>query len=248
MGKLTNLVDEGHRIAQRILMDDAADRLARHLRQGTPFGYWRLGDGAIECMSGRRACTCDGEWYNQQMGSDVANAIDDISKDSAQLIGDWETAVNGSDPAHVDKWVKYFAKVPPRRTVHFEALLLNRQTRSLYDFYADVKADPRRKLVMGAEFNRPAAKMLNAEYLAVPLVDLYSCFAAVEKRLQDAEYDVLLFGAGIAGMLLAVGEWRKFPKRTYIHLGSALDPLFKGKTRSGQLSMAEARKFMGGLL
>ena len=67
-------------------------------------------------------------------------------------------------------------------------------------------------------------------------------------------FDVLLWAAGMAGTIPVVRLWEKFPSRTYINLGSAMDPLTrsatepKGYTRSGQLSHARAKEFFRELL
>ena len=70
------------------------------------------------------------------------------------------------------------------------------------------------------------------------------CIEHVAARIRAVHYDVLLFGAGLAGVIPIVDEWRRHPERTYIHMGSAFDPLFKGRTRSGQLSTYQARAFL----
>lgn len=216
------------------------------LASGKPFSYWRFGDGALETIYNRLGQSCDGERYRQDMGADILRAIGDLQQapgDTLVYFGDWASAVNGSAPKYVDVW-RELVKVPPDRLLHFEAVLLNRRTTELLDFYKAVKVDPRRKLIVGAEFNRPAGAMLGADYLAVPFVDLYQCIEHVAARIRAVHYDVLLFGAGLAGVIPIVDEWRRHPERTYIHMGSAFDPLFKGRTRSGQLSTYQARAFL----
>ena len=234
-------------------MDKSAHLLTELIKSETPFSFWRFGDGAIECMYYWQGVTCDGERYSREMGEKIRAAIkslhqmrDYCPEASAIYFGDWATATNGSAPNHVNIWRTVIA-APPEYLLHFEALLLNRQSHALHAFYRAVKQDRRRKLIVGAEFNRPAGELLNADYLAVPLHDLYECLPVIAKRIQERSYDVLLFGCGLAGVLPIVAEWQAHPERTYIHLGSALDPLHKGRTRSGQLGMLQARAFLGDL-
>jgi len=230
-------------------MDESAHLLAELIKSETPFSYWRFGDGAIECMYQQQGVTCDGERYREEMGLQLSAAMRSLSlHDALERVywGDWSTAVNGSLPNYVSVWRALVAP-DPEQLLHFEALLLNRQSHALHAFYRAVKQDRRRKLIVGAEFNRPAGELLNADYLAVPLHDLYECLPVVAKRIQERHYDVLLFGCGLAGVLPIVAEWQAHPERTFIHLGSALDPLHKGRTRSGQLGMLQARAFLGDL-
>jgi len=229
-------------------MDESAHLLTELIKAETPFSFWRFGDGAIECMYQQQGVTCDGERYSAAMGLQLHSAVRSL-RDAAEAwmyFGDWSTAVNGSLPNYVSLWRALVAP-DPGRLLHFEALLLNRQSHALHAFYRAVKQDRRRKLIVGAEFNRPAGELLNADYLAVPLHDLYECLPVIAKRIQERSYDVLLFGCGLAGVLPIVAEWQAHPERTYIHLGSALDPLHKGRTRSGQLGMLQARAFLGDL-
>jgi hypothetical protein len=228
--------------------DQSAAILTDRIRKQLPTAFWRIGDGALEGIYNRLGQTCDGERYREDMGRDLCKVIA-ILAEMAPLgyLGDWASATNGSKPRYVDTWVELLRPIEGR-LLNFEALLLNRRTFALIDFYRAVRADGRRKLIVGAEFNRRARTMLNAEYLPVPMVDLYAYVAMLRKQLRKASYDVLLFGAGLAGLIPIVEEWQAHPDRTYIHLGSALDPLFKGRTRMGQLDIAVARKFFAEML
>ena len=73
----------------------------------------------------------------------------------------------------------------------------------------------------------------------------------IDKIVSDIEVNrpgILLFGAGLAGLVAAVRYWVKNPDATCIHLGSGLDPLFHGKTRNGQLSQAKCRELFKEML
>ena len=71
----------------------------------------------------------------------------------------------------------------------------------------------------------------------------------ITEELMKFPFQILLYGAGMAGNIAAVKCWERFPDRTYINLGSALDPLFNAhQTRSQQLSHADARELFKELL
>lgn len=225
-------------------VDDSARLVTELIHNQQPFSFWRFGDGALNCVRGLQGATCDGEWYNPELGAALDNAM---HATRSQYQGDWETAVNGSAPQSVAEWKRWMQPTEDK-LLHFEALLLNRQSSALLAFYRAVKADKRRKLIVGAHFNRGAGELLNAEYLAVPLQDLWDCINVVAARIAERRYDVLLFGAGLAIVPTIAAEWVAHQERTYIHLGSAFDPYTKGRTRSGQLTSYQARTFLAELL
>ena len=232
-------------------MDGDCAILTQMLANRQAFSYWRFGDGALECMFNRLGKTADGEVYSEAMGADLRSAINALTRkrldNASVMIGDWATATNGSAPNYVDVWNGLFGDVPASRLVHFEALLLNRRSKELFEFYRAVKEDDRRKVILGAPDNVDALDMLRSAYVCAPIVP-YQRLDVLISTVAKIPFDVLLFGAGMAGLLVAFWFWQRHPERTYIHLGSALDPLWRGNTRGGQLSKASARDFLKELL
>lgn len=233
--------------------DQSAALLAAKIRAREPFFFLRYGDGALECIyntgSGR---TCDGERYSQALGQDLLDAWVDVVTCSASgvYVGDWLSAAFDSETErtrYADLYAALIGEDTPE-WLHFEALLLMRESATLVDFYRAVKEDPRRKLFMGPSGNADAAKMLGAEFLSTPMDHLHACAGYLSDELISSKFDVVLYGAGLAGNLPVVHCWKKFPERTYINLGSAMDPLFRGRTREQQISPERARELFKELL
>lgn len=166
-------------------------------------------------------------------------------------VGDWLSASFDAGSEHA-RYAQQYAELIGSGTpefIHFEALLLMRDSRALLDFYKAVKVDTRRKLYMGPLDNESAAKMLGAEFIPTPMRDLFRFSEVYSRALLDREFDILLYGAGMAGNLPVVKCWQQYPGRTYINLGSALDVLFQGhKTRRQQLTPVAARRLFQELL
>jgi hypothetical protein len=101
---------------------------------------------------------------------------------------------------------------------------------------------------MGPGWNREAADMLDADFLETPTRDLFRQVNFLTGQLTSRDFDILLYGAGMAGTIPAVASWWRFPDRTYINLGSAMDPLFYKRTRRQQLSHERARYLFRDLL
>lgn len=229
--------------------DQSAALLAGKIRRQEPFFFLRYGDGALECMSGAEGHTCDGEQYCPLLGLELLNTWRAVYRDRNTFVGDWLSASFDTKTIRAryeEQYRELIGDASPN-WLHFEALLLMRQSPALLDFYRAVKLDPRRKLFMGPAGNAGAAKMLGAEFLETPMSNLFTYTAELAKEL-DREFDVLLFGAGMAGNIPAVRCWERYPERTYISIGSAMDPLFRGRTRMQQLLPNRARMFFRELL
>ena len=231
--------------------DQSAAFLAEKVRRAEPFFFVRYGDGALECIYRQRGMTCDREEYSKPLGEALLNSWCALMMDPERVyVGDWlsasfDAASEGS--RYADLYSALMGEDRPN-FLHFEALLLMRESAALVDFYRVVKADSRRKLFMGPAGNAGAARLLGAEFLEVPMRGLFTCADALSEELIGREFDVLLYGAGMAGNVCAVRCWEKFPDRTYVNLGSAMDPLFRGRTRRQQLSRDRARLLFRELL
>jgi len=165
-------------------------------------------------------------------------------------VGDWLSAsfTPGADHARYAKQYAELIGDAKPEFLHFEALLLMRESQALIDFYKAVKADPRRKIYMGPLANKEAALMLGAKFLPTPMDSLFSYRDAYSKVLLHSDFDVLLYGSGMAGNIPVVACWEAYPEKTYINLGSALDPLGRGKSRQQQIAVDRAKKLFQELL
>ncbi len=216
--------------------------MAAHLRACDPFSFWRFGDGALECMAGKRGKTCDGEQYSADLSSVLNRVRLDMQRWTRPntYLGDWLTATFRNHlPTHAEEWSGFLGTWRPSMLA-WESLLLMRATPAIQDFYVAARADGRRKLYMGAPWACTVAQeRLGMRVLVLPTRDLWDCTAAISGQLDASDFDVLYFGGGMAGMCCAARHWLKHPERSYVHLGSALDPCSR-RTRSQQLTQGAA--------
>lgn len=231
--------------------DESAVLLADKIRRREHFSFFRFGDGLLELLTGRRGQTADHEQYSAELARDMQGCLRILlDKPDDLYLGDWMTA-SFSSPADREKWRPQWNALAhawhPAGWLHCEALLLMRETQALANFYRAVQDDTRRKLYMGPKGNAAAAKWLDAEFLEVPMSNLYRHTLALANILNGRDFDVLLFGAGMAGNIsvaMARANILK-PERTFISIGSALDPLFRGRSRQQQLSRDRAWALFG---
>jgi hypothetical protein len=235
--------------------DESAKILTAHLKLHDPFFFVRYGDGALECIYDEGysiAGTCDGEVYTRDLGLALLAAWARLEASSGPVYaGDWQSASFGGGSGHNREEERWAALTDgsPFIWVHFEALLLMRESPELIDFYRTVRGDPRRKVYIGPLKNRNAAAFLGARHVVTPMVpDLINQVPAVVEILERHDFEVCLYGAGMAGNVIAVESWARHPDRTYISLGSALDPLFGAKTRTQQLPRARLERLFREML
>lgn len=231
--------------------DESAALLTQKIRAEEPFFFARFGDGFLECVSGKPGRTCDGEEYSLPLACQMMRCWVALLGAPNVYLGDWLAASFDADMLHTqyaDQLEALVGKVQGVQWLHPEALLLMRESRALVDFYRAVREDKRRKLFIGPGKCAGAAEMLGAEHLVTPLYGLFAEVDRLTEALLSRQFDVVVFGAGMAGMIPVVRCWERHPDRTYVHLGSAMDPLFRGKTRRQQLSQYRARMLFSDLL
>jgi hypothetical protein len=229
--------------------DQSADFLAAKLQAQDPFIYIRFGDADILWMGGGFEPTCDGEYPSPGIGIELEAALDSLLKLPHFYLGDVESF---SDPASLrvrQLFQTYCDHYENINFLHHEALLLHRKSESLQRFYRALRHDPRRKILVGPQRLNNAMAMLNIDcQYEVSATQANEYAVDLAHGLANVEWDILLTCCGRTSKIIAGILGPQFPDRTIIELGSALDPLFVGQTRSGQLPMAEARDLLKDLL
>jgi hypothetical protein len=228
--------------------DQSAILLTNKLLRLEPFIFIRYGDGALECINRASGRTCDGEIYTAVLGAELLRCWNMVCSHPGAVIGDWMTASFDAKSITRRYEPEYTALIGPATPlwIHYETLLLMRESAALLTFYNAIRNDPRRKLIMGPEQWRPAADLLKADFFAIPVsTELFRRYTPeIHQGLAVRSFDILLYGAGMAGNVPVIDNWAEHPERTYINLGSALDPLYRGRTRMQQLTSTRARAFM----
>jgi len=131
------------------------------------------------------------------------------------------------------------------RWTHHHLLLLHDRSEALEEFYRALILSNRKKVFVGPAILSGAAELLRCEHhIEAPLRNAFQQYQAVNDSISNANGDVLLFCAGLASKVWIADEATRRPSSTLIDLGSALDPLFIGRTRSiPQPDKAEAQEF-----
>jgi len=229
--------------------DTSATILTEYLIAQIPFFYLRYGDGALECIHKKGAGkTCDGELYTDELAKALLDGWNTATKGTNVFIGDWRTtSFKATDYTYTNEYEALIAG-KDLNFIHFHALLL-RNSAPLLNFYQALRSDKRRKLYVGPFQHSPVVDILKVKHLPVPIIpNLFNTVDILTEALEKSNCEIILYGAGMAGAIAALRCFEKYPKRTYVHLGSALDPLFRGRTRSDQIHPREAKDLFSELV
>ena len=212
------------------------------LRRRMPFSFVKFGDGELFCMSGRRGENCDHHPYSRELGDALISAFQYLVHHPQVYIGRW----------HQRELSAPFERrcgVTPRY-VPYGLLLLTRLAPKLLAFYTALAEDRRPKVLVGPVRLSGAQQMLRCgRMVEVPLVNAFGRYREIRHVLEEeSSGEVFLFCAGMTSKVWISDLLRKRKTITCLDLGSALDPLFVGQTRSHQLSEKEARQFFRLLL
>lgn len=243
-------------------LEESCDILRARLVKRRPFMFCKYGDGAIECMHrltyvGRRSA--NGEAVEEASAEIITRSWSQLvqySRDHDVFMGDWMTASTfgpGDREKHEDEYLAMCAGAD-FTYLNYECLLATRTSEELRAFYMQLKRDTRKKLLVTGRLTA-AAKCFGADLLKLPLPEEYNGGAAaagqvVADEIAAMDHEIVIFAGGglaaIAEAELAERGWAD--GRTLINIGSGLDPLFIGRTRSVHISEPRAQIYFAEFL
>jgi len=217
------------------------------LRDGDPFRAVKFNDGEWKSMAGRVGRNCDNHSYSASLSRRMTAAYSYLRTES--YLSDW--AVNYSkDASH--KELERRLGVASHHYPHFTFLHdlprngeFDCRTPELKAFYTAVREDSRRKIFVGPRRLCPEQFLNLRERIDVPLIDAFKDIDAItDKCLAAAKDDpIFLMSCGFISCLLSHSIAQGSPRATVVDLGSAMDPVLFGKTRTSQLPTPELRDF-----
>jgi hypothetical protein len=234
------------KISVPLTADQTAELFTRKLLAREPFVHVRFGDADYDWMMGGSGHTCDGEFPRAGIGGELLRAWHQLWAHPQFFLGDIATFGTPAAPAIREYAAQLVANQDGARLVHTEALLIHRHSEALVEFYRTLRADKRRKVLVG-----PLRLVEGAGLLASGMVSVHETTANTDvdrvlDRIGGMAWEVLLTACGRASKLIAGELATRYPERTIIELGSGLDPLFVGRTRSEQLPMHVAKSAVSG--
>lgn len=228
--------------------DQTAQLFTAKLRAREPFVHIRFGDADYDWMRGGNVPTCDRELFRPEIGEELRHAWNRLWEHPEFYLGDIATFRTPAAPAICEYAAQLVAQQDPDRLVHTEALLIHRQSQSLVEFYRTLRDDARPKLLVAPDRLMQAGSLLDAFHIIVDETQANARVPETIERIERHPWQVLITACGRASKLIAGELATRYPDRTIVELGSGLDPLFVGRTRSEQLPRNAARALFRELL
>lgn len=243
--------------------DESRVFLSMLLRQQIPFVYDKIGDYQLEVMwdlwdTGRQ--TCDGERSfptSKDLLWEYWDTLKAVALKRLVLIGHWlhgPTHGPDNEMLHESEYRTMCEHAYFRYLDHTAPLLMT-LTPALIQFYGALRNDTRRKVLVSSSLvATEAPQMLQADSFIIPGPednrDPGEFLPQLSGQLNERDDDILILAAGPKSNLL-LGHLLRYPSaadKTFINIGSGLDPLFLGKTRSEQVEPEAAREYFKELL
>lgn len=225
--------------------------LTRRLRNRDPFIFTKFGDGDLWWMSGKGAKypNAYGERYTDSARRELIDAADTLSAMSHAYFGDQLTCRSG--PYLTTEQAVYLYGVNKHAWLHFETLLIHRMTPALLTFYREIAAlTPSNKVLCCGKNYLDGARILKSRFIPTDNSNAHSVWRDTVHFLahRASPWQYLFLSCGRASKMIAARLGELYPDRTIIELGSALEPLIIGRTRSEQIDSFAAREYFKELL
>ena len=207
------------------------------------FSFVKLGDGEQLAMQGAEGANCDGHPYSPELAVDLKRAFRYFGTRNDVVITKWKFGLD-------QELVKELG-VNPIGDHDLFLHRVNEITPSHFNFYRAVKLSQRKKIFVGPARLRGVIDFLNIdEFIEVPEVNAYATVGGLSWALnsQITRNAIFLFSAGMPAKIMIANLLRSGTPITCIDLGSALDPLFVGQTRTNQLSREFLQEYYKALL
>ncbi|MEX0642052.1 MAG: hypothetical protein WD468_05095, partial [Pirellulales bacterium] len=223
-------------------------RFTRAIREQEPLHVIKFNDGEWHAMAGRGGANCDNHKYSGRLQKEMRSAYRELR--SSAFISDY--IVNHSMHPQHNRLAEKIG-LPRNWFVNF-AMLHHRpyrgrfdcRTHELKEFYRAIRDDPRMKIFIGPKRLQPDVFLQTTQRIDVPMsnaFDVIGRLSVAATSIAKQVSPVFLTSCGFSSCILARDILRVNPSATVIDLGSALDPILFGITRSAQLSTQELRDF-----
>jgi hypothetical protein len=211
------------------------------LAEGDPFCHVRFGDGDVFFATGTGPkLTADGEEWTRGLQWQLLNAWERLCITRHRLlVGDVESYIADDGCGHQWSVLREYGgwrRGEPLELVHIEALRCG--LGFALPLYLAIANDPRPKFYVAPERLAPAARMLNAEHVVVPLRTAWQDYVFEHAPSTRYSHDaIILLSCGRAGKIIQGQLCHGGHPFVQIDIGSGLDLLFTDLRRSTDLGL-----------
>ena len=217
------------------------------IKNNENFSFVKIGDGEIDCMIGRQGSNCDNHPYSRELGEKIKESFIDLSKKGV-LFGDWFASNPPINDRDIENLYFYNNLVESNNLKlnlikPFEILLTgwnNLSNDNFINFYTEVKKSNRRKIYVGPKVMDGVNKMLNTNsFIQIPKINAFSEYQRILEEIKSTLIDnsIILLTVGLMSPYISNEILKINENITILDIGSGLDSVFMGSTRSGGQAM-----------
>jgi hypothetical protein len=201
------------------------------------FVFTKFGDGEIICMLNlfkHGDTNCDYQSYSNYLSQKLWESAHHYSNNPKIFIGEWK-----------ELFVEQFASELKRRNITFQycpyesVLHIKRDDiQDVVSFYKTLKNKDKKIYVCPNRLNQ-AKEFLNCDILNVSESEAFSDYESIKNQLISSNHKIYMYSCGLMSKVLIHDVLKIRPDTTHIDIGSGLDNVFYGITRSYQLEKEE---------
>jgi hypothetical protein len=217
------------------------------IKNNENFSFVKIGDGEIDCMIGRQGSNCDNHPYSRELGEKIKESFIDLSKKSV-LFADWFASnppINSRDIENLHFYNNLVESNNLKLNLirPFEILLTgwdNLLNDDLLNFYTEIKKSNRKKIYVGPKEMNGINKMLNTNsFVQIPKINAFSEHQRILEEIKNNLVDdsIILLTVGLMSSYISSEILKINENITILDIGSGLDSVFIGSTRSGGQAM-----------
>lgn len=214
--------------------DRGVTKFKEMIENGVNFSFTRLGDGELNCMHGAKGENTDKQTYNPQLGRELEEAYRFFITLGNYYLAGWPLFMSPTDCVPLSS-----LNADGKVFIHNE-LLDERK-----EFYRSLKNSKRKKVFIGPKHLQSVVSFLNAdEFIEIPEVNSYS----YDFNLKPEKDVIYMICGGMPVKVWMMKLLRQNKDITVIDFGSAFDPIYGWRTRTGQQPTELLREYYKDLL
>lgn len=216
------------------------DVFRNNLCNNQNFVFTKFGDGEIICMLGLYNdgdTNCDYQKYSIYLGEKLWQAARYFSNKENVYIGEWDDFFAQKFKAELVKSEINFQYAPYDSLLHIEKENIN----DVVNFYKTLKSKPKKVFICPDRLYE-AKHFLDCEMVYVKERDAFSDYENIKSKLLNTDATIYLYSCGLMSKVLIHDILENNINTTHIDIGSGLDNLFYGITRSYQMSKEDVMK------
>jgi len=230
------------------MVTETINTFINYLENQKDFVFTKFGDGEAICMNKSfeiGSTNCDNQSYSENLANLLIESAKYFSNKHNVFIGEWVGDV-------FEEMLKnillsneiYFQYVPYETLLNIE----NTPFKKIKKFYKTIKKSKRKKVYVCPKKLNDASNLLNCDIINVPENEAFSEYEMIKEKLQNGNYEIILYSAGLLSKVLIYDLLKFNQNTTHIDIGSGLDNLYVGTTRAYQIPKENLIKIYSDIL